>query len=64
MVEVLNFIVHCLHGEVDREVKSGDELLKLLYSHPSPFVGGSRDLLSVKLYAVGMGFFDLGSRAP
>ena len=52
MVEVLNYIVHCLHGEVDREVKFGNELLKLLYSHPSPFVGGSRDLLSVKLYAL------------
>ena len=52
MVEVLNYIVHCLQGVVDREVKSGNELLKLLYSHPSPFVGGSRDLLSVKLYAL------------
>ena len=40
VVEVLNYTVHCLHEELGREIEFGNELLQLLYSHPSlPWVG-------------------------
>ena len=39
VVWVLNYIVHCLHGEVSREVKSGNELLQLLYFTLALWVG-------------------------